>query len=156
MKNSKVVFSLFCMYLHQSMRGTRLKRSEDKECSVARASFFYQVLWFCAGFSKLDRIQLEQPEYHLDHSKYAGIGAAVLFTAILAFATGSYAWTVAVGQGYGAFAFGLLWAFFIFNVDRLAVNVTGGGPVTSLLPRLALALVIAVVLSAPLEIFILK
>ena len=117
---------------------------------------FYQILWFCAGFSKSDREQLEQEAYHLDHSKYAGIGAAVLLTALLATLTGAYAWTVAIGTSAYAYLFGLLWGIIIFNIDRLAVNVSGNAGLLTLLPRIVLALAIAAVLAAPIEILVFK
>jgi hypothetical protein len=111
--------------------------------------------------------------------KYEGVGGIVLATAVLAFASGSYAFytvfepktEMALGRTLDdttlAFALsaGLVWALVLFNIDRFIVSSAGKGDGTDRitldelvhsLPRLLMALIIGVCISAPLEILILK
>jgi hypothetical protein len=136
---------------------------------------FTRSLWFCAGAdaSLLGRCPMS------DWVKFQSIGGIVLATAMLAFVSSSYAlYTVfspkdstaldarfdpptALGAALG----GLLWALVIFNIDRFIVSSAGKGDGTERitlselvqsLPRLLMAIIIGVCISAPLEIRILK
>jgi len=136
---------------------------------------FTRFLWFCAGAdgSLLARCP------NSDRVKYQGIGGIVLATAALALASGSYAfYTVfspkdetVLSQGTHmptvmmALVMGLAWALIIFNIDRFIVSSTGKGDgtdaitwgeFTKAIPRITMALIIGVCISAPLEIRILK
>jgi len=91
-----------------------------------------------------------------EHVKYAGIGATVFFTAVMAFIASSYALFTVFDSVYIAIAFGLIWGLLIFNLDRFIVStikkqdkfwIQFGQAV----PRLILALIIAVVIAKPLE-----
>lgn len=134
-----------------------------------------RFLWFCAG---ADTRLLERCPGS-DWIKFQGIGGVVLATTVLAFVSGSYAFytvfspkddtalssqvdpnTVPV-----ALVAGLIWALVIFNIDRFIVSSTGKGDgtdqitlreLTQSLPRLAMATIIGVCISAPLEIRILQ
>ena len=91
-----------------------------------------------------------------EQNKYAGIGATVFFTALMAFVASSYALYVVFDVVYLAVGFGLIWGLLIFNLDRFIVSTikkTGGfwSQFIQALPRLILALIIAVVISKPLE-----
>jgi hypothetical protein len=142
---------------------------------AARAGPFSRFLWFCAGADA--SLLVHCP--HSDRVKYQGIGGIVLATAVLAFTSGSYAfYTVfcpkaetalsqdvhlpTVLQSMGA---GLVWALIIFNIDRFIVSSTGKGDgsdsitwtqFSKALPRIVMALIIGVCISAPLEIRVLK
>jgi hypothetical protein len=89
-------------------------------------------------------------------NKYAGIGGTIFFTGLLAAISGGYAlWTV-FNELWAALLFGLIWGLMIFNLDRYIVSSMKKRerfwPEFSMaLPRLVLAILIAVVISKPLE-----
>lgn len=139
-----------------------------------------RALIFCAGADA--RLLRACP--NSDLVKIQGIGGVVAATGLLAFFSGSYAfYTVfspkesliagaqsvdAAGGGFaavGAIVFGLVWALVIFNLDRFIVAASGPGDGTdkitfkellTALPRIAMAVLIGIVLSAPLEIRIME
>jgi len=134
-----------------------------------------KFLWSCAG---ADASILARCPY-TDAVKFQGIGGVVLATAVLAFASGSYAFYTVFEPKTGtalmrelhvptvcvAFAAGLVWALVIFNIDRFIVSSTGKGDgteritlreFTQSIPRLIMAVLIGVCISAPLEIRVLK
>jgi hypothetical protein len=57
-----------------------------------------------------------------EQNKYAGIGATVFFTAIMAFVACSYALYTVFDNVYMATFFGLIWGLLIFNLDRFIVS----------------------------------
>ncbi|MBW8685165.1 DUF4407 domain-containing protein [Chitinophaga rhizophila] len=89
-------------------------------------------------------------------NKYGGIGATIFFTGLLAAFSGGYAlWTV-FSSPWGAIAFGIVWGLMIFNLDRYIVSGMkkrnkAMQEFGMALPRLILAVFIAVVISKPLE-----
>lgn len=96
-----------------------------------------------------------------EHIKHAGIGATILLTAALAFASGGYALFTIFNTIPLAIAFGVLWALIIFNLDRLIVSSmrkTGSWwkQLLAATPRLFLAVLIAIVISKPIEIKLLE
>ncbi|MCE2779138.1 MAG: DUF4407 domain-containing protein [Algoriphagus sp.] len=110
-----------------------------------------RFFWFCSGanFSILQKTPTES-------NKYLGIGATVFFTGVFAALAGFYA-LYTVFQSWGiALIFALLWGAMIFNLDRFIVssmhkNEQGWSEWKLALPRLVLALLLAVVISKPLE-----
>ncbi|XCF06884.1 DUF4407 domain-containing protein [Tamlana crocina] len=91
-----------------------------------------------------------------EQNKYAGIGATVFFTAIMAFIASSYTLFIIFENLYSAIFFGLIWGLLIFNLDRYIVSTIKktGQPLnefTQAIPRIILAIIIAVVISKPLE-----
>ena len=91
-----------------------------------------------------------------EQNKYAGIGATVFFTAVMAFIAGSYALYTVFDNLYSAVFFGLIWGLLIFNLDRYIVSTIKktGNIIDELIqaaPRIVLAVIIAVVISKPLE-----
>lgn len=91
-----------------------------------------------------------------EQNKYAGIGASVFFTAIMATIAGSYALFTVFDNLYTAIFFGLIWGLLIFNLDRFIVSTIkkSDSKLKELLqatPRIVLAIIIAVVISKPLE-----
>lgn len=140
-----------------------------------RPSLFTRGLWFCAGAdgSLLSRCP------NSDWVKYQSIGGIVLATTVLAFVSASYAFytvfspknataleaTLDPNTAITATIAGMIWALVIFNIDRFIVSSTGKGDGTERitfaefmqsLPRLIMAGIIGVCISAPLEIRILK
>ncbi|WP_298140311.1 DUF4407 domain-containing protein [Flavobacterium sp.] len=92
-----------------------------------------------------------------EQNKYAGIGATVFFTAIMAFIASSYALFTVFDNVYTAALFGLVWGFLIFNLDRFIVSTIKKrdnflDEFIQATPRIALAIIIAIVISKPLEI----
>ncbi|MEO0059697.1 MAG: hypothetical protein RLZZ312_1344 [Bacteroidota bacterium] len=92
-----------------------------------------------------------------EKTKYVGIGATVFFTAIMAFIASSYALFTVFDSAFIAMAFGLVWGLLIFNLDRYIVSTirkTSGfwAEFAQATPRIVLAVIIAIVISKPLEI----
>lgn len=88
--------------------------------------------------------------------KYAGIGGTVFFTAIMALISGAYALFTVFDNVYIAIGFGLIWGLLIFNLDRFIVSTikkqdTIWKELLQASPRIALAIIIAIVISKPLE-----
>jgi len=91
-----------------------------------------------------------------EQNKYAGIGATVFFTAVMAFIASSYALYTVFDNYFTAVAFGLVWGLLIFNLDRFIVSTIKKrnnilDELIQASPRLILAVIIAVVISKPLE-----
>ncbi|MCO6148048.1 DUF4407 domain-containing protein [Flavobacterium sp. NRK1] len=92
-----------------------------------------------------------------EQNKYAGIGATVFFTALMAWIAASYALYTVFDNIYTASFFGLVWGFLIFNLDRFIVSTIRkrdkfGQEFLQATPRIILAMIIAIVISKPLEI----
>ena len=134
-----------------------------------------RFLWFCAGADASLLVQCP----HSDRVKYQGIGGIVLATAVLAFTSGSYAFyavfcpkdqtvlsqDIHLPTVLQSMAAGLVWSLIIFNIDRFIVSSTGKSDgsdtitwnqFSKAIPRIIMALIIGVCISAPLEIRILK
>lgn len=106
---------------------------------------------FCAG---VDRKLLEKVPS--DENKYLGIGGTVFFTGVLAFFSAGYALYTIFDSWFFAVIFGVVWGLMIFNLDRYIVSSMkskGGffGNLWIALPRLAMAVLLALVISKPLE-----
>jgi hypothetical protein len=91
-----------------------------------------------------------------EQNKYAGVGATVFFTAIMAFIAASYALFTVFDNLYTSVFFGFIWGLLIFNLDRYIVStIKKTGHVLDefiqALPRIILAIIIAIVISKPLE-----
>ena len=106
--------------------------------------------------------------YPSERAKYEGIGGAVLTTGVLAFFSGFYAIYSTLASGSYAvltsIGFGLLWGLAIFNLDRYIVSSLRKPTDPEVkwqrrlretwlpaLPRVALAVLIGITLSKPLE-----
>jgi len=136
-----------------------------------------QFLWWCAG---ADSYFMKQSPKQ-DRVKYSGIGGVVLTTGVLASLSGFLAFKTAFGtkgetalDTSAAVSFleylvlgigGLLWGLIIFNLDRFIISSTGKGDGTDVItlkewgqaaPRIIIAAILGIVLSAPLETQILK
>ncbi len=92
-----------------------------------------------------------------EQTKYVGIGATVFFTAVMAFIASTYALFTVFDNVYPALLFGLVWSLLIFNLDRFIVSTIRkrdkfGSEFLQATPRIILAVIIAIVISKPLEI----
>jgi hypothetical protein len=92
-----------------------------------------------------------------EQTKYVGIGATVFFTAVMAFIASSYALFTVFDDPYVAMGFGLVWGLLIFNLDRFIVSTirkrdSFKSEFLQASPRIILAIIIAIVISKPLEI----
>ena len=91
-----------------------------------------------------------------EQNKYAGIGATVFFTALMAFIAASYALYTVFDNLLTSIFFGLIWGLLIFNLDRYIVSTIKkrGNVIDEIIqasPRLLLAVIIAIVIAKPLE-----
>ncbi|WP_435624569.1 DUF4407 domain-containing protein [Flagellimonas sp.] len=107
---------------------------------------------FCSGADT----QILETCSNGERNKYAGIGATVFFTAVMAFIASGYALYTVFDNIYTSIFFGLIWGLLIFNLDRYIVStIKKRDSIKSELlqaaPRIILAVIIAVVISKPLE-----
>lgn len=106
---------------------------------------------FCSGADLAILAQVPS-----DENKYLGIGATIFFTGVLAFISAGYALYTVFDSYIMALLFGIVWGAMIFNLDRYIVSSMksrGGffGQFLVALPRLAMAVLLALVISKPLE-----
>ena len=91
-----------------------------------------------------------------EQNKYVGIGATVFFTAVMATLAASYALYTVFDNIFTSIFFGLIWGLLIFNLDRFIVstikkNDSKWKELLQATPRIILAVIIAMVISKPLE-----
>ncbi|UZD22520.1 DUF4407 domain-containing protein [Algoriphagus halophytocola] len=110
-----------------------------------------RFFWFCSGanLSILKRSPTES-------NKYIGIGATVFFTGVLAALAAGYALFTVFQTLLPAVCFGILWGLMIFNLDRFIVSSmrkkeSSWSEWKLAIPRLVLAVLLALVISKPLE-----
>lgn len=130
--------------------GIRRPQSEDekreRECNPV-----CEFLWRCAG-ADVDILR----KCPGSQSRYTGVGSTIVFTAVMAWASCGYALYYVFDNYALAAFFGLLWALMIFCLDRFIVNsIPGSLSLNKRLlfgsPRLVMAIIIGVVISAPIE-----
>lgn len=121
-----------------------------------KLSWLQNFFILCSGADK--DIIAECPT---EWNKYAGIGATIFFTGLLASISGGYAlFTIFRGDENAvkyALLFGILWGFVILNLDRFVVSSIRkeGNLKKELLqaaPRFILAIIISIVIAKPLEV----
>lgn len=128
--------------------------------------WFKKFTWWCAGVDK-DLLTM----CPADHSKYAGVGTVIFFTALMAWFSSFIAMRLVFGVAekdvwnlgtLGAAIFAVFWAAMIFCLDRFITNTMySDGKVTISkqeficgLPRIIIAIFLGIVISAPLELII--
>jgi len=122
--------------------------------SSIKSTFMLQRFFiFCSG---ADTDILEECSAG-ENTKYAGIGATVFFTAVMAAIAGSFALFTVFDNIFVAILFGLIWGLLIFNLDRFIVSTIKkrnniSDELIQASPRILLAVIIAIVISKPLEI----
>ncbi len=92
-----------------------------------------------------------------ENTKYAGIGATVFFTAVMATIAASFALYTVFDNLFTAIFFGIIWGMLIFNLDRFIVSTLKKrdnffDELVQASPRILLAVIIAIVIAKPLEI----
>ncbi|MBT8276725.1 MAG: DUF4407 domain-containing protein [Bacteroidia bacterium] len=107
---------------------------------------------FCSG-ADTDILEQCSPG---ERTKYAGIGATVFFTAVMATIASAYALYTVFDNYYTAVFFGLIWGLLIFNLDRFIVSTLKKrdsffDELIQASPRIFLAIIIAIVIAKPLE-----
>ena len=111
-----------------------------------------QFFWMCSGADTA----ILQTSSKAEQIKFAGIGGTVFFTALMAFIAASYALYTVFDNYYTAIFFGFVWGLLIFNLDRFIVSTikkqdNKWKEVIQATPRILLAIIIAIVISKPLE-----
>jgi hypothetical protein len=98
-----------------------------------------------------------------DYNRQAGIGFTIFMTTLLAFFSGSYAGYYFAESYFSAIIFGTIWASLIFSIDRSMVVTLKKDPTKTnqnfwpaFLSRAVLAILIAFIISIPLELLIFK
>ncbi|MEM9836644.1 MAG: DUF4407 domain-containing protein [Bacteroidota bacterium] len=115
-------------------------------------SILTRFFWFCSGANPDILTVCPRSE----HIKFVGVGGTVFFTGLLAALSGGYAFFTVFGSVFAASIFGGLWGLIIFNLDRFIVSTIKkeggiGRQFVLALPRFLLAMVLAIVISKPLE-----
>lgn len=95
------------------------------------------------------------PEF--EKIKYASIGATIFFTSLLAFISSFYGLSQIFDSYFLIFPLALFWGLIIFNLDRYIVQSLRSGDskyqnMIISLPRLFLAILVAIIISKPLEV----
>ena len=111
-----------------------------------------RFFWMCAGADQDILAECSKSE----QIKQAGIGGTVFFTAVMAFIASAYALYTVFDNIYTSIFFGLIWGLLIFNLDRFIVSTikkrdSFGKELLQAAPRIALAVIIAIVIAKPLE-----
>ena len=134
-----------------------------------------RFLWKCGGADS----QVLQYAPYSDHIKNAGIGGVVLATTVMAMIAMGFAMhrifaeptgefnsvtkeAILAGNWFVTIPVSIVWGLIIFNLDRFIVSTVKGdgtekitlGEWGSMLPRLVMAIIIGLTISAPLETYI--
>ena len=140
---------------------------KKKEYGKFRGAIMH-FLWKCAGADS----QILKYAPYSDHIKAAGIGGVVLATTVMATVAMGFAMHTIFGEktldgvNMGNWSItipaALVWGIIIFNLDRFIVSTVKGdgteaitrGELLAMLPRLVMAIIIGLTISAPLETYI--
>jgi hypothetical protein len=127
------------------------------ENKIKSQSTIVKFLIFCSGSSEDILEKCPNSEW----IKYTSIGATVLLTSVIAVLSSFFAFQMIFSVFYISAPMAILWGLIIFNLDRYIVSSfrKNGEPLKEFiqsLPRLFLAVVIALVISKPLEIEVFK
>lgn len=149
----------------------RLKLSETYFNIIKEPGWFTKFFWWLSG---ADTKVLAHCPY-ADHVKYFGLGGIVLTTGILAALSGGYAFYTVFSPDiadelttniihwkafFQASFFGVIWGLIILNLDRFIIASSGIGDGSGKIswktilhasPRIFMAIVLSVVIAAPLE-----
>lgn len=118
-----------------------------------RISNFTKLLLFCSGATY--DIVITCPRFEIN--KYASIGMAVLLTAILSVISSFFAFLLIFDSPSIALPIAIFWGLIIFNLDRFLVSTMRTSDskwkdFIKAVPRIIIAILIAVVITKPLEI----
>jgi len=135
--------------------------NENVDYVAKKPSKSTKFLWWCAG---ADEKILQYCGYS-DHIKYLGIGGVVLATSFMAFLSMGFALHTIFDNWAVTISIGFVWSLIVFNLDRFIVSSTGKGDGESSIswselanaaPRLIMAILLGLAISAPLETEIFK
>lgn len=135
--------------------------NEHVDYRAKEAGGITRFLWWCAGADA----QILRYSSYSDHVKYQGIGGVVLATGLLAVLSMGFAIQVIFGKLGLSLLIGAGWGLVVFNLDRFIVSSTGKGDGDSSIsgkellnaaPRLFMAILLGLTISAPLEIILFK
>lgn len=132
-----------------------MKDISNKKYKYSRIQYFF---WLLSG-AEISILK----DCPTDYNRQAGIGFTIFMTTLLAFCSGSYAGYY-FGESYvTAIIFGTIWASLIFSIDRSMVVTLKKDPTKvnqnfwpAFLSRAVLAVLIAFIISIPLELLIFK
>ncbi len=124
----------------------------NKEKPETRFGKIMQFFLFCSASDESLLKECPRSEHH----KYAGVGATVFFTGLLASASGGYALYTAFDIVWLSVLLGVFWGLLVFNLDRFLVSTMKKSrgklkELAQITPRLLLAVLLAFVISVPLE-----
>ncbi len=124
----------------------------NEDLKTAKIGSVMQFFLFCAAADTAFLMECPKSEHH----KYAGVGATVFFTGLLACFSGGYAIYTAFDNLWLSIALGIFWGLLVFNLDRFLVSTmkktrNKTKELIQILPRLILAVLLALVISVPLE-----
>ncbi len=116
-----------------------------------KMNFLYRTVCWCSGA----RLYLLK-RCPTDYNRFFGIGLVVIMTGVMASISGGFALFTVFQKAWIAIAFGLFWGTLIFALDWYIVSSLKkerkkGRELLHATPRLLLALLIALVISKPLE-----
>ena len=122
------------------------------EVEKERTNIIRQFFIFC---SAADTDVLDQCP-RSEKQKYASIGATVFFTGLLACLSGGYALYTVFENLWMSIFLGLFWGVLVFNLDRFLVSTMKKSrertrEIVQITPRFLLAILLAIVISTPLE-----
>jgi hypothetical protein len=132
-----------------------MKNISNKKSKYSKIQYFF---WLLSG-AEISILK----DCPTDYNRQAGIGFTIFMTTLLAFFSGSYAGFY-FGESYlSAISFGVIWASLIFSIDRSMVVTLKKDPTQAkqkywiaFLSRAVLAILIAFIISIPLELLIFK
>ncbi|MEX2512806.1 MAG: DUF4407 domain-containing protein [Cyclobacteriaceae bacterium] len=116
-----------------------------------KMNYIKNFLFFCSG-AYLPLLKKSPTEMN----KYLGIGGAVFFTAVFAGMSAGYALSTVFENVYWVVVLALVWSLMIFNLDRYIVSsmekkASGWSNLKMALPRVLIAMLLALVIAKPLE-----
>ena len=132
-----------------------MSKTSTKKYNYSKTQYFF---WLLSG-AEISILK----DCPTDYNRQAGIGFTIFMTTLLAFFSGSYAGYY-FGESYvSAILFGIIWASLIFSIDRSMVVTLKKDPTKEkqnfwppFLSRAVLAILIAFIISIPLELLIFK
>lgn len=132
----------------------REEGAKEENKQKYRVGIGKKFFWWCAGADQ-DLLTMCPS----DHSKYVGVGTTIFFTALMAFFSCFIAMDFVFDNKIVAFFIATCWCAMIFSLDRFITNTMySDGKVTISkdeffggLPRIVIAIILGIVISAPLE-----
>jgi hypothetical protein len=133
---------------NQQLLQSEINREHERE---PKMNFLYRIVCWCSGA----RLYLLK-QCPTDYNRFFGIGLVVIMTGVMASISGGFALYTVFQEPWIAIVFGLFWGTLIFALDWYIVSSLKkerkkGRELLHATPRLLLALLIALVISKPLE-----